>query len=183
MSEIGGVANRLRIYFDNHISRVESGLVSPASLFDRAHKHAAAVLDAEELPELRSDVFDHQSAAHGGVRDDDRDGQIEIRHDRNVWHLDIDVAGIECHHLAAISKLHLERQRLSSAAQTERDDATTGGFTNHAPQLCSTFDRRAIQGENDVVLLQSGLAGGSILIDHRHLGALLFLEFESAQAF
>ncbi len=72
--------------------------------------------------------------------------------------------------------------RLAIAAQPECDDAPRRHFVDHPPQLGSALDRCAVHRENDVVLLDARLSGRSILIHHRHLDALFFLQLQGGHA-
>jgi dienelactone hydrolase len=49
---------------------------------------------------------------------------------------------------------------------------------DHPAQLGPAFNRGAIHGQNDVVLLQPSLSGGSVLIHHRDLYALFLFQLQ-----
>ena len=46
---------------------------------------------------------------------------------------------------------------------------------NHAAQLLASFNPRAVELQDDVVLLNTGLACRGVLIHHYHFHAALFL--------
>ena len=49
---------------------------------------------------------------------------------------------------------------------------------NHAAQLLASFNPRAVELQDDVVLLNTGLACRGVLIHHYHFHAALFLKLE-----
>ena len=55
-------------------------------------------------------------------------------------------------------------------------------FADHAAQLLHTFHLVAVDAENYVVLFDSGLAGGSILIDQSDLYSMFFFQLQIGQA-
>ena len=85
--------------------------------------------------------------------------------------------------LVLVGQLHFDGQRLPVAAHSQRNDAARRSFVDHPLQLRLALDRRAIQSEDDVMLLDAGLAGRSILVNHRYLDTLFFFQLQGAQAF
>src|ERR1039458_36505 len=183
MREVGGIVHRLVVDLDDHISGTDSGLFSAAAFFHRAHQHAVAALDPKEISQLRCNVFHHQPAAHPGVDDDDRDRQVEVRQVRqlgHLWHLELTVL-TPPRRLVPVGELHLDRHSLTVAADAEIHDAAGRRFLNHPAQLGGTLYRGTVQAYDDVVLVQPGFSGGSVLVDHGDRGSVLFLEFQFAQ--
>src|SRR5271157_1267650 len=183
MCEVGRIVYRLVVDLDDHIPGTESGLFPAAAFFHRAHQHAFAVLDPKEVSQLRGKVFHHQPAAQRRVDDDHRDGHVEVRHRGDLRHVELEFAALwrPSHRLVPVGKLHLDRQGLTVAADAEIHHAARWRFFNHPAQLGSTLYRRAVQAYDDVMLVQPGLSGGSVLVDHRDLRAVLFLELQFSQ--
>src|SRR5208282_4209886 len=175
------IVHRLVVDLDHHISRAESSLFSATAFFHRAHQHSVAVLDSKEIAQLRSNVFHHQPAAHRRVHDHHRHGQVEVHRGYvDLRYVDLDV-WFPRHRLAPVGKLHLDGQRLTVAANAEIHHAAWRHFSNHAAQLSRTLYRRTVQTYDHVVFVQSGFSGGSVLVDHRNLGSVLFLELQFSQ--
>src|ERR1700674_1454849 len=178
MSEVGRIVHRLVVDLDDHISGTESGLFSATAFFHRAHQHALAVLHAKEVSQLRSNVFHHQPAACRLVDDDHRDGHIEVRHCghfRHPRHVDVNLR-LPRHRLAPVGKLHLDGHRLTVAADPEIHHSAWGRFLNHPAQLGSTLYGCTVQAHDDVMLVQPGFSGGSVLVKHGDLCSVLLLE-------
>src|SRR6266850_1339241 len=72
--------------------------------------------------------------------------------------------------------------RLAVPADTQRDYAASRRFTDHPAQLGGTLDARAVQGQDNVVLLQASFAGGRVLIHHGDFRAMFFFQLQCAQA-
>ena len=72
--------------------------------------------------------------------------------------------------------------RLAVAADSEVHHASRRNFADHAAQLFHTFHLVAVEAENYVVLFDSGLAGGSVLIDQGDFDAVFFFQLQIGQA-
>ena len=85
------------------------------------------------------------------------------------------------HRLVPVGKLHLDGHWLTVAADAEIHHAARGRFLNHPAQLGSTLYRRAVQAHDDVMLVQAGFSGGSVLVNHGDLRSVLFLELQFSE--
>src|SRR5450631_2473802 len=161
---------------------MKASLLRNASLLHRANQNSVAILGAEEISQLRSEVLDHQPAAHGRMHYYYRNRHIDtnIRHRRNRRdrgdgrHDELKVSGLRSETFP-VRKLRLESARLAIAADFDVDHATAGNFADHAPQLLHTFDFLSIDAQDDVVLFDAGLSSRSVLVHHGHFHAALLL--------
>src|SRR5262245_23621645 len=184
MAEIAGIADRLIVHAHDDITSAESGLLRPAAFLHRADKNSLSNLHPEEIPELWSDVLDQQAAAQGGMRHHNRNRHVELW---NLWHGRHFKFEVLCfwspgHRLFPIGELYLERKWLAVAAHAQRNNAPWGGLANHSPELRAALHVCTIHAEDHIVLFQSGLARGRVLVDHRHFNAALVLEFEGRES-
>ena len=67
---------------------------------------------------------------------------------------------------------------LALAADDEGDGAAGRKLVEHAAELIFAVDGLTIQAEDDILLAQTGLPGGSIVIKMNDLGAAGFLQLE-----
>src|SRR6266849_106044 len=182
MRKVRGIVHRLVVDLDDDIPGSESALIPATAFFHRAHQHALAVLDPKEFSQLRGNVLDHQSAPQRRVDDDHRNRYVEVGqrgHLRHPGH-DVDLR-LPFHRLVPVGELHLDRQWLAVTADAEIDHAARRRLLNHPTQLSSTLYRRAVQAYDHVMFVQTGLSGGSVLVDHRDLRSVLFLELQFSE--
>src|SRR5208282_3175461 len=183
MGKVGGIVDGLVVNFDDDISGAESGFFPATAFFHRAHQHALAIFDAKEVSQLGSDVLHHQAAARQLVNDDDGDGKIEVRHRGHLghfWH------GrhirLPCHRLVPVGQLHFDRHGLTVATDPQANDAARRSFLDHAAQLSSAFDGRAVEAQYDVVFVQAGFTSGSVLVNGGDLDSVFLIQFEGSEA-
>ena len=80
-----------------------------------------------------------------------------------------------------VGKLRFDRQRLTVAADAESHHAAWRRFLDHPAQLGGTLYRRTVQAHDDIMLVQPGFSGGSVLVDHGDFRTVLFLELQFSQ--
>ncbi len=180
--EVAGVVHGLVVDLDDDVSRAQSGLLRAATLIDRAHQHSIAVLHAEEVAQLRRDVLYHQTAAFRPSRYDPVESRNIDLGNVDLGNVHMDIAHtVPIKLVMLVRQLHLDGHWLAIPAQAETHYAAGRHFVDHPPQLCATLDRRAIHGENNVVLLDAGFARRSVLVDHGYLNAFFLFQLQRAQ--
>ena len=185
VAEIAGVMHRLVVDLHDYVSGAEACLFRTAAFLDRAHQHSIAILDTEELSQLRADIFHSQTAARrGGYHHHVDRRNVDVR-DVDLGHLKVKVLHVMAHGelLVLVAQLNFHRHRLPVTAQAEGHDAARRHLVDHATQLRSTFNRSAVHGQNHVMLFDARLACRSVLVDHGYLNALFFFQLQRAQPF
>ena len=187
VTEISSIVDRLVVHPDDYVTCMEAGFLGGASLLDRAHQDSLPAFCAKEIGELRGKILHHQTGAHGGMHHYDRNWDVDIGHRWHRWHRlngrhrELEFSGFRAETLA-VGELGLQRESLAIAADPDRYHAPRGYFTDHPPQLLHALDLLAVDAQDDVVFLEARLSRGSILVDHGHFDAALFLQLQGPKA-
>ena len=81
---------------------------------------------------------------------------------------------------SAVADLHLDLHGVAISADAQSYRTAHRRFADHSAQLLFAFNPGAVKIKDHIMLFQTGLACGGVLINHGYLDPALLFQLESA---